>query len=190
MDQQLGGAAARREPIFNVPMAVVATLAVLVLVHLVREWVLTPPQDAQLLLWLSFIPARYDAAVAADAGSVAGLGPRIWTFVTYSIIHGNWMHLGLNGIWLLAFGTPIARRFGTVRVTSSVSGLLLIRLFKQPNSILGLVRASTATACGNLKQADKQKPTTRPSDRQRSISSRSSLGLSPRLELFDSWQPI
>ena len=115
MDQQLGGAAARREPIFNVPMAVVATLAVLVLVHLVREWVLTPPQDAQLLLWLSFIPARYDAAVAADAGSVAGLGPRIWTFVTYSIIHGNWMHLGLNGIWLLAFGTPIARRFGTVR---------------------------------------------------------------------------
>ena len=54
------------------------------------------------------------------------------------------------------------RRFGTVRVTSSVSGLLLIRLFKQPNSILGLVRASTATACGNLKQADKQKPTTGP----------------------------
>ena len=34
------------------------------------------------------------------------------------------------------------------------------------------------------------KPTTRPGDRQRSISSRSSLGLSPRLGLFDSWKPI
>jgi len=115
MDQQLGGAGARREPIFNVPTAVVATLAVLVLVHLVREWVLTQQQDAQLLLWFAFIPARYDGAVAADAGAVAGLGPRIWTFFTYSIIHGNWAHLGLNGIWLLAFGTPIARRFGTMR---------------------------------------------------------------------------
>jgi membrane associated rhomboid family serine protease len=114
MDQQLSGAT-RREPIFNVPTAVVATLAVLVIIHLVREWVLTPQQDTQLLLWFAFIPARYDAAATADAGAIAGLGPRIWTFFTYAVIHGNWMHLGLNGIWLLAFGTPIARRFGAMR---------------------------------------------------------------------------
>ena len=50
MDQQLGDVRVRREPIFNVPTAVVATLAVLVLVHVVREWVLTQRQDAQLLL--------------------------------------------------------------------------------------------------------------------------------------------
>ena len=24
---------------------------------------------------------------------------------------GDWTHLGLNAVWLLAFGTPIARRF-------------------------------------------------------------------------------
>ena len=39
-------------------------------------------------------------------GEVGGLGPQIWTFFTYSLLHGSWMHLGLNGIWLLAFGTP------------------------------------------------------------------------------------
>ena len=115
MDQQLGDVRVRREPIFNVPTAVVATLAVLVLVHVVREWVLTQRQDAQLLLWFAFIPARYDAAVTATAGDVAGLGPQIWTFFTYALIHGDWTHLGLNSVWLLAFGTPIARRFGAMR---------------------------------------------------------------------------
>jgi membrane associated rhomboid family serine protease len=115
MDQQLSGARVRREPIFNVPTAVVATLAVLVLVHLVRDFVLTQKEDAQLLLWFAFIPARYDAAVAAEAGAIAGLAPRIWTFFSYALIHGDWTHLGLNGVWLLAFGTPIARRFGTLR---------------------------------------------------------------------------
>jgi membrane associated rhomboid family serine protease len=115
MDQQPGGARLRREPIFNVPTAVVATLAMLVLVHAVRDWVLTQQQDIKLLLWFAFIPARYDAAVAADAGAIAGLGPRIWTFFSYALIHGDWTHLGLNGVWLLAFGTPIARRFGSLR---------------------------------------------------------------------------
>jgi membrane associated rhomboid family serine protease len=115
MDQQLGDVRVRREPIFNVPTAVVATLAALVLVHIVREWALTQRQDAQLLLWFAFIPARYDAAVTATAGAVAGLGPRIWTFFSYALIHGDWSHLALNSVWLLAFGTPIARRFGTPR---------------------------------------------------------------------------
>ena len=44
-----------------------------------------------------------------------GLGADIWTFVTYAFIHGDWTHLGLNGVWLLAFGTPVARRFGMAR---------------------------------------------------------------------------
>lgn len=114
MDQQLSGAV-RREPIFNVPTAVVATLAVLVLIHAVREWVLTAQQDNQLLLWFAFIPARYDATATAGAGAVADIGPQIWTFFSYALLHGSWTHLGLNGIWLLAFGTPIARRFGVLR---------------------------------------------------------------------------
>src|ERR1041385_1040712 len=115
MDQQTGGLHGRREPIFNVPTVVVAMLAILVFVHVVRTFALTEQQDFDLLLWFAFIPARYNAAVTAGAGAVAGLGPQIWTFFTYALIHGDWTHLGLNGVWLLAFGTPIARRFGTMR---------------------------------------------------------------------------
>jgi membrane associated rhomboid family serine protease len=103
------------EPIFNVPTVVSATLAVIVLVHALRTWVLTPEQDIELLLMFSFIPARYDAAVLAQGAVPGGLGAQVWTFVTYALIHGDWTHLGLNAVWLLAFGTPIARRFGTLR---------------------------------------------------------------------------
>lgn len=115
MDQRVSGLHVRREPIFNVPTVVVAMLAVLIFVHVVRTFALTDQQDFDLLLWFAFIPARYNAAMTADAGAVAGLGPQIWTFFTYALIHGDWTHLGLNGVWLLAFGTPIARRFGAVR---------------------------------------------------------------------------
>jgi membrane associated rhomboid family serine protease len=103
------------EPIFNVPAVVTVTLAALVLVHAVRVWALTPEQDVQLLLLFSFIPARYDATVLAQGAVPGGLGAEIWTFVTYALIHGDWTHLGLNSVWLLAFGTPVARRFGALR---------------------------------------------------------------------------
>ncbi|HET9176620.1 MAG TPA: rhomboid family intramembrane serine protease, partial [Pseudolabrys sp.] len=40
----------------------------------------------------------------------------IWTFVTYALIHADWTHLGVNAIWLLPFGSAVARRFGAARV--------------------------------------------------------------------------
>ncbi|MEN3384044.1 MAG: hypothetical protein V7608_4088, partial [Hyphomicrobiales bacterium] len=67
------------EPIFNVPAVVTATLAVLVLAHVIRMWVLTPEQDIELLLMFSFIPARYDATLLAQGGLPGGLGAEIWT---------------------------------------------------------------------------------------------------------------
>ena len=42
----------------------------------------------------------------------AGSAPQIWTFVTYALIHGDFVHLGVNAVWLLAFGSAVARRFG------------------------------------------------------------------------------
>ncbi|MGB7036895.1 MAG: rhomboid family intramembrane serine protease, partial [Xanthobacteraceae bacterium] len=103
----------RREPIFNVPFAIVATVAVLVLVHAFRVAVLTDRQDVQFLLTFAFIPARYGASLAGafPGGFAAGL----WTFFTYAFIHADLMHLGLNLAWLIPFGTALARRFGTWR---------------------------------------------------------------------------
>jgi len=30
-------------------------------------------------------------------------------------VHGDWLHLGLNALWLAAFGSAVARRFGPLR---------------------------------------------------------------------------
>src|SRR5690606_36230235 len=38
-----------------------------------------------------------------------------WTFLTYSLLHANFAHLAVNTLWLLPFGSAVARRFGVVR---------------------------------------------------------------------------
>jgi membrane associated rhomboid family serine protease len=104
----------QREPIFNVPKVVAAVLAALVLIHLVREYVLSEDADLQLLLTFAFIPARYDGAALVQ-GWPGGLGADVWTFVTYALLHASWLHLGVNALWFLPFGSALARRFGALR---------------------------------------------------------------------------
>ena len=103
-----------REPLFNIPPIVVAVLAVLVIVHGVRVLLLSEQQDIEFLLTFAFIPARYDSSVVLG-GEIPGGGADVWTFLTYSLIHANWTHLGVNSVWLLPFGSAVARRFGALR---------------------------------------------------------------------------
>jgi membrane associated rhomboid family serine protease len=103
------------EPIFNVPLVVLATVAILVLVHIVRTFLLTDEQDVELILALAFIPARYVADPSIGGSFPGGLGADLWTFFTYAFLHADLMHLGLNLAWLIPFGTALARRFGAWR---------------------------------------------------------------------------
>ena len=118
----------RSEPIFNVPPVVIATIVVLCAVHALRVLALTEAQDDQFLLTFAFIPARYEAHLAA--GSLpGGFAADVWTFFTYAFIHASFVHIGLNLAWLLPFGTAVARRFGAWRyvlfmlVTSAAGAL-------------------------------------------------------------------
>lgn len=103
------------EPIFNVPGIVTAIIAVLFLVHGVREFILSPETDDFVLRLFAFVPQRYGSEPLAHQGLPGGGWADVWTFVTYAFLHGSWVHLGLNAVWLLAFGTPVARRFGALR---------------------------------------------------------------------------
>jgi membrane associated rhomboid family serine protease len=105
----------QREPILNIPAVIVAILAVLALIHGVREWLLTQDQDIWLVYAFGFVPARYDASVLINGGWPGGFGAKIWTFVSYALLHGSWTHFGVNAVWLVAFGSPVARRFGATR---------------------------------------------------------------------------
>src|SRR5947209_19654719 len=123
-------------------------IAVLVLIHALRAFVLTPEQDIELLLLFSFIPARYDPTMLAQGAVPGGLGAEIWTFVSYALIHGDWSHLGINGVWLLAFGTPVARRFRAIRylaffaVTSAAGAAA--HLATHSNAFVPMVGASAS----------------------------------------------
>lgn len=98
----------RREPVFNLPGVVTAIVAVCVLVHLIRSYVLTDAQDLALILRFAFIPLRYSGDYTLDL--YAFVGP-----VSYSILHGGIAHLVVNMIWLAAFGSPLANRIGAAR---------------------------------------------------------------------------
>ena len=103
------------EPIFNVPLVVIATVGLLVLVHAFRMLVLTDEQDVKFLLTFAFIPARYGTDAGVVGSFPGGFAADLWTYFTYAFIHADLTHLGLNLAWLIPFGTALARRFGTLR---------------------------------------------------------------------------
>lgn len=137
-----------REPIFNVPPVVVATVVVLVLVHALRVFVLTDEQDAQFLLTFAFIPARYATSSLANGAFSGGVAADVWTFFTYAFIHADLLHIGLNLAWLLPFGTALARRFGAWRyvgfmLVMAAAGALA-HLVSHPGAMVPMIGASAA----------------------------------------------
>ena len=125
-----------REPIFNVPAVILLLLALMTLVHAARI-LLSPEIDLQLIATFAFTPARFGFVIdqsavldhltqVARASEIEGQvgqffltyappGQLWFTPLTYAFLHGNWTHLIFNGIWLAAFGSPVARRFGAGR---------------------------------------------------------------------------
>lgn len=99
----------QREPVFNLPGSVLASLAILVAIYAVQTLLLSDNTVDWLFFNFGFIPLRYAASLAEQ-----GLQP-FWTPLTYSLLHGNIEHIVFNGLWLMAFGTPVARRIGTAR---------------------------------------------------------------------------
>ncbi len=126
-----------REPMFFIPAAVLGLVALLLAIHAVVEYSSILTQEAVYLDW-GFIPGRFTVSLWPDrlAQLIAGAnsdphaldaarmwrattayhpGPKLWTFFTYAFLHGSWTHVGLNCVWMVAFGPPLARRFGPLR---------------------------------------------------------------------------
>jgi membrane associated rhomboid family serine protease len=96
----------RREPVFNLPPVVLAVIGICVAVQLIQEYVLTESQQLTLLYDGAFIPVLYTGQYGFD-----------WFLFsrpfTYVFLHGGFAHLAINMVWLAAFGSPLANRFGT-----------------------------------------------------------------------------
>jgi membrane associated rhomboid family serine protease len=101
-----------REPILTLPGALTAYVVLIAVIHL---RVLLPPDIENWTIDVfGFIPKRYDSTLL-NITFPGGTGAKVWTFVTYSLLHANLSHIGFNVLWLLPFGSALARRFGAVR---------------------------------------------------------------------------
>ncbi len=106
---------AGKQPAINAPWIVLALVAVFVAVHAL---LLAMPGDLSewLMLAAAFSPARLTPpAEFANAVFPGGAGADVWTFVSYMFLHGDWLHLIVNSVWMLAFGSVVARWMGALR---------------------------------------------------------------------------
>ena len=99
-----------KEPFFRAPKVVLILIALLVVVHGVVQ---VAGEDWRVwsLYAFSFIPAR----ITGEAAFPAIWGSQVWSFLTYAFLHADWLHLFFNSLWLLIFGSVVARRLGPFR---------------------------------------------------------------------------
>jgi len=90
--------------------------------------------------------------------------------VSYSFLHGSWLHLGLNMIWFVIFGAPLANRIGIGRflllwvftaILAALTHLMLhysstIPLIGASGAVSGIMGA--AARYGFRRQAHNAKP--------------------------------
>jgi membrane associated rhomboid family serine protease len=101
-----------RQPFLRAPAAALVLIGALVLAHLARV-VVSEPLSNEIVFSFAFIPARYSHAfLVAHHVNPGTLPDRLLPFVTYIFLHADWTHLAINCIWLLPFGSVVARRFG------------------------------------------------------------------------------
>jgi membrane associated rhomboid family serine protease len=71
--------------------------------------------EARILADYAFIPARYSHAFLLAHGYEPGtVLDRGLPFVSYIFLHASLGHVAINSVWLLPFGTVVARRYGAI----------------------------------------------------------------------------
>lgn len=123
-------------------------LAIMFGIHFVRA--LLPVSWDQEILWaFGFVPARYETTLMAEQ-IPGGIGARVWSFVSYALLHADLAHIGFNMLWMLPFGSAVARRFGGVRfflflaVTSAAGALA--HLLTHAHELAPMIGASAAVS--------------------------------------------
>ncbi|MCP4071933.1 MAG: rhomboid family intramembrane serine protease [Hyphomicrobiales bacterium] len=98
-------------PIFNIPRVAVIIMFLIAVFHVIRVWIVPDQYDQDFILLFAAIPARY-----SDLGGLLPYPFAAWyTPLTHAFVHADLGHLLINLAWMLAFGSPVALRFGPAR---------------------------------------------------------------------------
>lgn len=102
------------EPALNVPAAVLLPIAAMLAIHVGRNAL--PPDASTLVAFsLAFSPARLTGSAPFEAMAEDDLAPAVVGLVTYPFVHASFGGLALDALFLVVFGTMVARRFGAFR---------------------------------------------------------------------------
>jgi len=102
----------QRQPIFNLPLSVLILGGILLAIQAASDLLLNAASREQLITWFAFVPYRAFDPMSLDGG----YWPLLWTPFTHAFLHAGWEHVGLNTVWLAIFATPVAQRYGGVRM--------------------------------------------------------------------------
>lgn len=104
----------RREPLFNLPMVVIASIGLLVAVHGARL-LLSDADNEMVLELMAFAPSRYLGGGPDDFVWPGGWAAAIWSPFTYALLHVNLTHLVTNSVVFASIANLMARRMGALR---------------------------------------------------------------------------
>lgn len=132
-------AALPTEPLINVPPYTKYLLGLLVAIHLIITFALSEEQAYWVYTHLGFIPGRFTGSAFFEPLALI-------TPLTHLFLHGSWLHIAMNSVMLLAFGSGIEKWIGGKKmlVIFFVCGLcgMLAHLALNFNSVQPIIGAS------------------------------------------------
>jgi membrane associated rhomboid family serine protease len=109
-ETEIPSPAAPPPPVFTAPGVVLVLIGALIGVHLAL-WLAGEDWQVWALYAFAFIPVRLGGGEAIPMIP----GSQLWSFLTYALLHAGAAHLLFNSLWLLIFGTVVARYLGAWR---------------------------------------------------------------------------
>jgi membrane associated rhomboid family serine protease len=100
-----------QEPMFNLPSVIVVFIFVSVAVFVGQKYYLVESGAENFFLTFCFTPVRYVAGVIMPGGA----GAEVWSPFTYVFINTSLSDLVFEMLWMMAFGSALAFRFGPFR---------------------------------------------------------------------------
>lgn len=139
-----------RQPVFHVPKVISVSVILLAVIHIGR--ILLPGNWRYGTISLfGLVPGRYLPEFASEIYDFpGGLLFAAAPFLTHALLHANFPHLLINGAFLLAFGSAVARQCGAARFlllsACCALGGAVFHLFFAQGSAVPMIGASGAVS--------------------------------------------
>ncbi|MEM8772347.1 MAG: rhomboid family intramembrane serine protease [Pseudomonadota bacterium] len=118
------GGEADASRVFNAP-GIVMLIAGLTLAAFILMVVFPSRTAGVIELAAAVIPGRFTAGPGANNGVLSMISP----LIAHMFVHASIVHLLFNLLWLLAFGTPLARRMGAAGALQSSAAFAASSMF-------------------------------------------------------------